>query len=214
MNSSFFNFKMDLRSKVLDGVVPAAVLLLMMLTVLISVGPIHSLFGGPGTMILNLGLLAVSMFSLHRSLVVRFAETTRAWYGMAGGLLAWSVIEISGLTGVSQIASLNGLMLLILVSLIAAQLWRSFPVGGRYFIMIFLAYWTAQIIVGFLEAISGRSFLFWMLYRLWGIASALGLLGVIWWIFSLSERRSQRTWASLALVVLATMALYVFWGRI
>ena len=88
------DYRRDLRSKLLDGLLPAVALYLLAMPVLLPVDLIDWRFGRSGLLVYILGLMGIAMFSLQRGLVSRYSETARAWYGMAGGLRAWSVIEI------------------------------------------------------------------------------------------------------------------------
>src|SRR5512133_1046592 len=101
-------------SKLNDGILAAAILMLTWMTVVLAIRPISVLFGPPGLLIYVLGLLAVAMFSLQQALVPGRADVIRAWYGMAGGILAWAVVEVTSYLGVPVMPNLAGVVLLIM----------------------------------------------------------------------------------------------------
>ena len=95
------HWRRDLRSKILDGLLPALVLYLLLMLILFGLKPIQAFFGGPGLLVYVIGLLGVAMFSLQRSLMTSMSESARAWYGMAaiqnGGLALNKTREWLGL---------------------------------------------------------------------------------------------------------------------
>lgn len=203
----------DLPSKILDGFLPALVLYLLLMLILLGLGPIQTFFGGPGLMVYVLSLLGVAMYSMQRSLALRLSETTRAWYGMAAGVLAWAVVEISAMLEPSAGPGLRGTILLMLVSLVGALLWRhSLPLGGRFFWLTFCANWAGSGLLDFLKLASTWSPAFLLFYRMTGIAAAAGAVMILVWVFASSQRRVQRIWASLAIILLAVYSVYSFQG--
>jgi hypothetical protein len=200
----------DLYSKILDGLLPAVVLYLLLMLVLFSLAPIRVMFGGPGLLVYVLGLLAVAMYSLQRALSLGLSESTRAWYGIAAGVLAWAVVLISGL--LEPVADLGprGLVLLILVALVGALLWRqNLPLGGRFFWITFCANWSGSLFLFYFEIVSTWNPFLTLLFRLTGYAAAVGSGFLLAWMMLYSQRRIQRIWASLAMVLLAVMAAVI-----
>lgn len=200
----------DLRSKVLDGLLPAVVLYLLLMLVLFGLAPIRARFGGPGLLVYVLGLLAVSMYSLQRALSMGLSESTRAWYGIAAGVLAWAVVLISGL--LEPVADLGprGLVLLILVGLVGVLLWRqNLPLGGRFFWITFCANWGGSLFLFYFERVAGWNPVLTLLFRLTGYTAAVGCGFLLAWVMLFSQRRIQRIWASLAMVLLAVMAAII-----
>ncbi|HMN60482.1 MAG TPA: hypothetical protein PJ988_08970, partial [Anaerolinea sp.] len=77
------NYRRDLRSKLMDGLLPTLALYLLAVLVLLPAPLFQTYWGGPGLLLYLLSLLAIAMYSLQRALVTRYSEVTRAWYGMA-----------------------------------------------------------------------------------------------------------------------------------
>jgi len=208
-------WRKDFNSKLLDGLLPALVLYLLFMLVVLGLKPIRAEFGGPGLLIYALGLLGVAMFSLQRALVQRFSEATRAWYGLAAGLLAWSVAEIGGLLDGSGLLTPRGVILLLMVTLVTALLWRAGqPLGVRFFLATFLANWGGDVAVSFLRVAAEWGPAVRVFYLGIGLVSGLVSLGVLLWIFFRSERRVQRIWASLWVILFAVGAVYIFRGSL
>ena len=181
------------KSKILDGLVPAGVLLLVALVVRLLWYPVSHFTNSAGSLIYLLLLLSGSMILLEQSMLNRRAEYTRAMDGMVSGLLAWLVISSSTILGPSAMIGRNGLILLIMVAIITGILWRRvYPLGMRYFTIIFLVNWgTLLITQGFFEILKAYSVFKLIYYTLGGLA-VLAALGCVLYIFFRSKSRFQR----------------------
>jgi len=73
------------QSKLTDGILASAVLILIWMTVALAIRPISLIFGNAGIVNLRSGLLAVAMFALQQALVPGRMDATRAWYGITSG---------------------------------------------------------------------------------------------------------------------------------
>ena len=139
------HIKQDLHSKLIDGLLPAVFLLLLTVIVDIFVRPINQQFGLPGLLVYSLAVLALSVFTLDRSLNTRLPETTRCWYGLVGGILAWSVVVFSSKMTLSDVLSNANILIFILLALLIATLWRRvLPIGSKFFAMALLLSWIGQ----------------------------------------------------------------------
>lgn len=207
------DYRRDLRSKLLDGLLPAVALYLLAMLVILPVDLVNWKFGRAGLLVYILGLMGVSMFSLQRALVVRFSETARAWYGMAGGLLAWSVIEIASVLENRPVSGTSTAIFLMMAALVTALLWRPhLTTGARFFLSACLAYGVAHLTLTFIQSLSGWSPALQVFYRTLGYISAAGAVCTLAWVFVFSEWRIQRMWAALAATLLATAAFYILAG--
>lgn len=204
------NYRRDLSSKLLDGLLPAAVLYLLNLLVIMPTGLIEFNFKRSGLLVFMIGLMAVAMFSLQRALVARFSETVRAWYGVAGGLLAWLVVETGSRLDGNAFPSPTAALLLVMSGLVTLLLWRSLPLGARFFMVACQAYGIERLILAFIEPFAAWSPALRVLHIGAGVAAIAGMLGVLMWMLVFSERRTQRMWAALAAALLAIAAFYIF----
>ncbi len=209
------HWKQDFRSKVIDGLVPAMLLFLFSITLGLMVAPIHNVFGRPGLLIYILSLLAISVVCLERSIITRYAETWRAWYGTAGGLLAISVIELINSLGNNSLTSESGILTMIVVALVTGVLWkRVLPVGVQFFVFVLLIGWAGHILL--VEQVELQN-IFPFLATSYQITGWVGVGGVIiglGWLFSESDTRLQRLWAANWIWFFAMIAIYVFRGGI
>lgn len=199
-------------SKLTDGVLAALILFLLWLMVTLSINPITSAFGLPGLLVYVIGLMAVSMFSLHHALSNRHADTVRAWYGIAGGLLAWSVAGISAHLGGGQEPNHVSVILLMMTTLIFFQIWRFLPGGARFFCLTFFLNWAETVVMRGQEALAPQSPIFTLMYRMTGYAAVLAAVLVLGWILFHTRKRIQRINGALALWFMIILALYVFRG--
>ena len=214
-NARLTQFNHEWFSKLTDGILAAVVLVLLWLVVYLAVRPIQAMFGNPGLLVYVLGLLAVSMFSLQQALLLRHSETTRAWYGMAGGFLAWSVTEVVNQLGVPLLPGLAGMVLLIMVALIVTLLWRhGLPVGARFFALTYLLNWVELFLMYIQERLAQYSPIFTLTYRATGYLALLAVALTLGWIVFQSRRRIHRVSAALAVWFFISLALYVFRGSL
>lgn len=202
-------------SKLTDGLLAAVILYLLWLFVVLAIRPIEQRFGQPGLLVYTLGLLAVAMYALQQAIFQRHSETTRAWYGIASGSLAWSVMEVSTFLGAPILANAGGVILMIMVSLIFTLLWRSaLPLGMKFFGVTLLMNWAEYILMQVQAWLSSLSPIFALSYRITGYLALFGIVLAIGYIFSYSRRRLQRISAALLVWFFASLALYVFWGSL
>lgn len=205
-------------SKLADGVLASAVLVLVWLMVAIAIRPISVAFGPPGLLVFILGLLAVSMFCLQQAIVPGRLDTTRAWYGIAGGFLAWAVTEVSiylGLPGIPVMPKLAGLIPLLMVVLIVTLLWKPvLPTGARFFALTFLLNWGEHVLMRIEELLAAYSPIFELLYRATAYLALIAVLLVLFWIVFQTRRRLQRISGALAIWFLVSLAIYVFRGSL
>lgn len=209
------HWKQDFRSKVIDGFVPAALLFLFSVTLGIMIAPIQNVFGRPGVLIYTLSLLAVSIVCLERSIVTRYQDTWRAWYGAVGGLLAWTVIELTNMLGSNNLTSESGILIFIVVALVAGVLWkRVLPIGVQFFVFILLLSWGGHLVL--IEQITLRNIFPFMAtsYQITGWVGVCGIVVSLGWIMAESETRTQRLWAASWLWLWSMVVVYVFRGGI
>jgi hypothetical protein len=215
INTKIIQHNPEWWSKLTDGILAASVLILIWLMIALAVRPITLVFGPPGMLIYVLGLLAVAMFSLQQALVPGRLDTTRAWYGIAGGFLAWSVTEVSIYLGVPLMPNLAGLVPLIMVALIVTLLWRPvLPIGARFFSLTFLLNWSEHVFMRIEEMLASYSPIFELLYRATAYVALACVLLVLCWIVFQTRRRIQRISGALAIWFLISLALYVFRGKL
>lgn len=206
------NWRMDLRSKLIDGALAALILSLLTFLVVLLVNPIQGSLGRPGLLVYTLVLMAVSVFFLEHSLPTRIPEWTRAWYGMVGGLIAWLSVTMSNKLGIASIPSLTGILVLILFALTITRLWRRYlPAGARFYSITVLLAWTGELIVDSRAIITAMYAKMAVVYRLGGYAAVLGAFLAMWWIFTQTDRRIQRLSAAPLLAFFAVIAGFIFW---
>lgn len=203
------------QSKLTDGVLLSVILILLWLTFSLTLRPLHILLGMPGLLVFVLGLMAVSMYTLQQAIVSRRLDAYRAWLGITGGFLCWLVVLITGQMGVPIFPNLASVLLLVMVGLIVAILWRSvLPLGVRFFFLTFLMNWAGYLFAGVQEQLSSLSPVFTLAQFVLGGLFAFAALVVLGWILFQTRRRLQRVSGGLALWFLISMLIYSFQGNI
>jgi hypothetical protein len=197
-------------SRLVDGVFSALLLLLGSITILLVIPPIAVRFGRPGLLVYMIGLLAIAMYALQQALIPLHPDTRRAWFGIAGGMLAWSVAVVNNSLGVPIFPNQAGIVLLIMVSLIVALLWKSVPLGARFFSLAFLLNWVESIFLNLQPWLASFSPIFALLLRLVGVLALAGALMVAGWILLRSRGRIQRVSGALALYFLVSLFISIF----
>jgi hypothetical protein len=209
--------KFDLRSKLLDGLLAPLVLVLLSILLALIIQPVQILFGRPGLLVYTVVLIAAAVISLERCVVLRYPDTTRAWWGMLSGLLTWTVIETGNMISTNSIVSEVGVLSMMLVILIAGVLWKKvLPLGVKFFAVTLIGAWATHLgLVGFRFLVQVNSDL--------GASNAFTILGlsvaglsvlILAWTFFQSKNRMQRLWVTLALWLCAMMIIYIFRGAI
>ncbi len=209
--------KFELRSKLLDGVLAPLVLVLLTVLLALIVRPVEIVFSRPGLLVYAVVIMAAAVVSLERSVVLRYVDTARAWWGMLGGLLTWTVIEIANLISTNSIVSETGVLSMMLVILVVGVLWRRvLPLGVKFYAVSLLGAWATYLgLAGFRFLVQANPDP--------GAANAFTILGlsvgglsvlVLAWTFFQSKNRMQRLWVTLILWLCAMLMIYVFRGSI
>lgn len=205
--------KFDLRSKLIDGLLAAGVLVLLDVVMVLFVKPIMIIFGRPGMLVYTVVLVAATAICLERSLSNRDPEMTRIWWGILTGVTAWVVIEFSNWLGSQAIINETGVINLMLAILIASVLWRKVAfIGLRYFILLLFMGWLGH--AGLASIIFLASFIpqFQTLLTGVGIVSGVVMAVSVLYIFIRSRTRIDRVNAALVIWFAAMVMIYVFRG--
>ncbi len=209
--------KFDLRSKLLDGLLAPLVLVLLSILLALIVRPVEIIFSRPGLLVYSVILIAAAVVSLERCSVLRYPDTTRAWWGMLGGILTWTVIETSNMISANDLVSETGVLSMMLVGLVTGVLWkRVLPLGVKFYAVTLLGAWASHL------GLIGIQFLVKMstdpgannTFPILGISIAgVGVI-ILAWTFFQSKNRLQRLWVSLALWLCAMLIIFIFRGGI
>lgn len=215
MSASAQGADMRWQGRLFDLLATLTELLLLWLVVALAVRPIRAAFAAPGLLIYSLFLLAASMLFLQQAVTLHHAGATRALYGIAGGFLAWSVIEVSGDLGVPVLPSMAGVVLFLMVALIIGLLWRHvLPSGVRFFGLTLLLNWFQTILMIGQERLAHYSPVFTLSYRATGVLTFGAALMLLVWVLFRAQQRIQRVWGTLLVWFLVSFSLYVFRGTL
>jgi len=204
----------DLRDKIINGICSGVGLLVLTVGLRFLTGLSKVIFGSPGVLALTFGILAATILCLDRSLVFHLSDTARAWYGMVGGVLAWMLVILNNSLEGDLYFNQSFILALIMTSLVVSVLWRRIlPLGGKFFAMTFLLGWGNSLLLLVKQQFE-ISYL-WSIQIVWVIVGYLAILGVIvvvGWLLTFSERRLQRLWGGVVLWILGSLAFEVLWG--
>jgi hypothetical protein len=204
----------ELRSKLVDGVLAGSVLVLLELLLILLIKPVQLVFSKPGLLVYTVVLLAVSAACLERSLNTSLIELVRAWWGVLGGLAGWVVIELSNYLGSQELTSETGVLNLMLVLLVVSVLWRRIaPLGLRYYFVMVLLGWVGHsglVSLAFLtKSIEPR--LVFLIPAVGYAAAGIMALSLVY-IFLRSRGQLERLNAALTLWYTTMIMIYVFRG--
>ncbi len=196
-------------SKLTDSVLSPVLMILLWLIIAMVVRPVERQFGLPGLLIYVLGLLAVSMFSLQQSIDTQNSDIVHMWYGIASGFLAWGVVEVSSDLGIPVLPNLAGIIVLIMVSLIVALLWRyGLPTGAKFFFLTFILNWAELVLMRVEEGLAKYSPIFTLIYRATFVLAGFGVAFILGWLLFQSRERAQRVIGALSIWFLISLTLY------
>jgi hypothetical protein len=202
-------------SKLKDGLLAAVILFLLWLFVMLVITPVKAAFGTPGLLVYALGLLAIAMYCFQQALVSQHADSLRAWYGIAGGFLAWSVILVSTNLGYAFLPTPASAILLIMLALVVFVMWRSYlPLGARFFFLTVLLNWGGYLVMQAERVLSRLSPVIFLAYRAAGVLAVLAAVFALIWVLFRSHRRIQRISGALAIWFLLSLAISIFHGQI
>jgi hypothetical protein len=207
------HWRVDLRSKLADGIGIGLFLVIISFTFELLTQLVYRFLGRPGALIFALILMAGSVASLEESLRNRRAENERVLLGMFGGILAWLVTEISNQIGSLALYSDAGMILFILVALIVGTLWRrGLPLGAKLYMQTLLLSWLTRIFLAGQQFMSAWSPIFIVVYQIIGYLGLLGGLFVCVWIVFRSQTRYERLHLALVLWFLVLLGTVVLIG--
>ncbi len=203
-------WRKDLGSKFFDGIIAALLLYLLLFLAILLIGPIEARAGRPGLLIYCITLIAISIYCLEHSLLTRIPESYRAWYGMFGGIMAWSVIHLGSVLGNTSPTNIGSILGLLLITLTVTRLWRRhLPLGARFYCLTLLTAWIGQgIINGQVDLVAWQPVMN-AVYLSAGVVALLAAVGILGWIFTRTDWRVQRLYAAPLLSLSATLAAYI-----
>lgn len=132
---------------VLRDTVGGGFLIVAMLAVFIALIFVARIPGTAGFVIYTVAAFALATFCLYRSLKDNLSEVSRIWYGILGGMAAWTVLELGELLGFAGIECEEGVLLLLLAGMVTYFLWKVFPLGAKFFIFIFFINWGGHVVI-------------------------------------------------------------------
>lgn len=202
----------ELRSKLVDGVLAAAILLAVVVVTMLLDRVFRNL-GSPYVLIYALTLIALAFYSLERGLHHELPNTTRAWYGMVGGIFAWSAIRAAQIISMGSLASVNSVLLLIMAALFLGVMWRhGLPLGSHYWGQAFLLSWTGYLLIEGQKFLSQWSDVFTRTLTLTGYSALFAVILICVWLFGYSTNRLKRLIGALYITFCVTVALMIFMG--
>jgi hypothetical protein len=182
---------------------------------MLVIKPVKTAFGTPGLLVYALGLLAIAMYCFQQALVYRNDEPQRAWYGITGGFLAWSVVLVSTNLGFPFLPGPASAVLLIMLALVVFVMWRNYlPLGARFFFLTLLLNWGGFLVMQAEQVLSRLSPVIFLAYRAAGVLAVLAAVFALIWVLFRSHRRIQRISGALAIWFLLSLAISIFHGRI
>jgi hypothetical protein len=203
----------DLRSKLTDGLLVGAVLILVDILVILLIKPVQLIFGRPGLLVYTVVLQAISVICLEQSLSNRITDLMRGWWGAIGGIVAWIVIGLGSSLGGQSLLGETSILSLMFLFLVVSILWkRVAPLGLRYYVLVLLVSWVSQAL---LEGI-----VFWGQFQpvMSTVFSAIGILaGIVFpltfaYIFLRTHNQIERLNTALVMWGAAMILIYVFRG--
>lgn len=189
-----------LSSRIIDGTIPALVLLALTLTLDLLIYPIQAVARTEGLFIYFFVVLAAGLYSLDRCTATRKNTSDRALWGMAAGLFLWHAFWMTQLFADFNMESPGPILILILVTMVGLTLWRPvLPLGVKFFLLSFLASWYNRIFVIEILNLSTRGLIPPGFFYLMGFLALVGLLFCIGYLAYKAEFQIQRFWIALVM---------------
>lgn len=210
---SWRNIPPGASKRVVEGVVPALLLIALTLVMDLMIYPIQASARNEGLLIYFFISVIMGVIALDRSTVSSQQDVFRAVSGMIAGQFFWhSLLLIQVFTNIN-LGSVASIMILVLVTWLGFTLWRPvLPLGVKFFFLSFLTSWFTRILLVqiLVQARLGTSSA--ALYYFIGFLAAAGILfGVCYLIFRASYK-IHRIWAALGLWQVGLIGLSVAFG--
>ncbi len=185
--------KADLKSKFIDGLLSIVIIMAIMYPLIIMFRYLAQ-WGLTSYWVAAVLFLVASTWMLYRTTLEKLSKVGRAWYGIVGGLFAWTIIEISSELSLIDVEGADFVLVLALAIAFLAVLWKYFPMGTGFWIVIFMMNWVGHVYIHvaekFLVGSAAKA-----LFMVTAAAYGLLIIGLIVWIFAWTTTRIQRLWA-------------------
>lgn len=202
-------------ARVIDGVMPALVLLALTLALDLLIYPIKAVARTEGLFIYFFVVLAAGLYSLDRCTLTRKSTSDRALWGMAAGLFLWHAFWMVQLFAVFDLESPGQILFLILVTMVGLTLWRPvLPQGVKFFLLSFLASWYSRIFVIEILNLSAGGLIPPGVFYLLGFLALVSLLVCIGYLAYKAEFKIQRFWIALVMWQVSLIGLSVGIGAL
>ena len=167
-----------------------------------------------GLLVYLVSLLGLGVVLLNHAILQTHSEIARGWLGLAGGSVMWFVILLSEKIGGAQIPGPTVLLLLVIIGLVSAILWKSvFPIGIKFFVLSMFLAAVARLWITSQQLLAPAWPLLNSTLVVSGYVALAALVLILVWMITLSKERTQRLWAALWGWFWALQALSVFLGR-
>lgn len=187
--------KTNFQSKFFDGPV-SALLIILLAVVMIGLISVSKVAGDAGVLI-YLGIIIFTFgICLRRLLSENLSKILRAWYGIVGGMAAWTALELGEILGLAKAGGIKSLPLLVLIVIFTLIFWKELSVGSRFFLFIFLLNWGGHAVIRVQEYLANFSSVFETTLTFHSWAALLLAAVIIFWIFKKSESRIERLYAA------------------
>jgi len=206
------NFKKDLKSKLVDGLLAFLLICVLLFVLIILMVPLGRM-GSIGYWLYGLITLVIATISLYLAVWKSKSEVQQAWLGIAAGMGAWSVQEASGTLGLVALEDANGVILFVLISAFLLVLWKKLGIGPRFALGFIWLNWFGHL------QLKSQVFLcetgmtvFCRTLPLTGILAGALILGLLVYLFGWSKYRIQRLWLASWIWLGMTIIVYVIKG--
>ncbi len=200
-------------SKVNDGLVPSIVLTLLALLFSLLVQPIQQILLLPGMLVLGLFTLAMGAYSLDRCIQERYSQPERAFKGMLAGSYFWFSADIAIRLGGGENSIQTSAIMMLLVALVLTALWRTvFPIGVKFFGMVFLLNWVNRFLFTGQSAVVKIWNFPIQIHTMYGWMAVGIVVIMIGWLFLHSSSRIHRLWGAAGLWFFGLQAVALLCG--
>ncbi len=187
--------KTDLRSKFFDDILSAVILTLVMYPLTIMFRFLEE-WGTTSHRVATILFMVAGTWMLFRATQEKLSEIGRAWYGLIGGLLAWTATELSHELSLIDIENWDFLVVLAMLIGFLVVLWKYFPIGAKFWVVIFVVNWVGHVFIHVVQEFFGGA-LFTTIFTISAAAFGLLIIGLIFWIFARTTTHLQCLWCGL-----------------
>jgi len=213
LRDGYQKIRQDFAVKVNDGLMPAAVLIMLTLLYDLIFLTIARSINSSTMLIVILLLIALGALTLERSIQARSPQAECAFQGMLAGMFFWFSANTALRLAPSYHATQSIAVIILMVAMIVIALWKIvFPTGVKFFSVVFLLNWIGRFLLSNPLSLLGNWNYPVDLLAAFGWIALICTVLLTFWLFLGSKYHIQRSWIGISIWFGGILTISLFFG--